>query len=100
MVQRLRDGRSVTASFRPMRAGGFVATFEDITERLRTEERIRYLAQFDALTELPNRASFYEQMEDMLRRLRRGEAVAVMSLDLDHFKNSTTRSATRSAICC
>jgi len=58
-----------------MPKGGFVATFGDITERLRTEERIRHLAQHDALTGLPNRVTFYERMEAVLRHLRRTESV-------------------------
>jgi diguanylate cyclase (GGDEF)-like protein len=70
-----------------MAGGGFVATFEDITERLQAEEKIRYLAHYDALTSLPNRASFYERMETILGHLRRAESIAVYSLDLDRFKN-------------
>ena len=87
VVTTLNDNTTISITHRPMSNGGFVATFEDITERLRTEERIRYLAQFDALTDLPNRVSFYERMEEVLRHLRRGESVGVLSLDLDHFKN-------------
>ena len=86
-IQHLTDGRSIAISHRPMPDGGFVATFEDITERLRTEERIRHLAHYDALTGLPNRTTFYEQTESILAHLRRGESIAVMSLDIDHFKN-------------
>ena len=86
MIERLTDGRSITLSYRPMEKGGFVVTFEDITERLLAEEKIRHLAHFDALTDLPNRVSFYERMEEVLSHLRRSETVAVLSLDLDHFK--------------
>ena len=85
MVQ-LTDGRTISVSHRPMPAGGFVATFEDITERLFAEERIRHLAHFDALTDLPNRVTFYERMDSILAHLRRSESVAVLSLDLDRFK--------------
>jgi diguanylate cyclase (GGDEF)-like protein/PAS domain S-box-containing protein len=86
-VQRLTDGRSISISYRPMPAGGFVATFEDITERLLAEEKIKHLAHYDALTDLPNRVTFYERMETVLSRQRRSETIAVLSLDLDRFKN-------------
>lgn len=87
LVQRLTDGRSISISYRPMPAGGFVVTFEDITQRLHAEERIKRLAHYDTLTELPNRATFYERMESILGHLRRSESVAVLSLDLDRFKS-------------
>lgn len=87
LVERLTDGRSISVMHRPTPDGGFVATFEDITERLLAEERIRHLARHDALTNLLNRVAFYEQMETVLSHLRRSETMAVLSLDLDHFKS-------------
>lgn len=87
MIERLTDGRSITLSFQPMPTGGFVVTFEDITQRLLAEEKIKHLAQFDALTDLPNRVSFYERMDVVLSHLRRSETIGVLSLDLDHFKS-------------
>jgi diguanylate cyclase (GGDEF)-like protein len=51
----------------------------------RTAE-IRHIATHDALTGLPNRAFLHEKMEDALARVRRGEMLAVLCLDLDHFK--------------
>ncbi len=87
LVQRLTDGRSISIAFRPRPGGGFVVTFEDITARLAAEERIRHLAQFDALTDLPNRVSFYERARAILAHLPRGGTAGFLSLDLDHFKN-------------
>jgi diguanylate cyclase (GGDEF)-like protein len=87
VTERLTDGRSISISHCPIPGKGFVVTFQDITERLRTEEKIRYLAHHDALTDLPNRVAFYEQLESILKDLQRGESAAIISLDLDHFKS-------------
>jgi diguanylate cyclase (GGDEF)-like protein/PAS domain S-box-containing protein len=80
------DGRSVIVSHQPMPGGGWVSTHEDITERRRAEARIEHMARHDALTDLPNRVLFREQLEQHLGHLRRGEPLAVLCLDLDHFK--------------
>jgi diguanylate cyclase (GGDEF)-like protein len=86
-VTTLSDGTTLLITHRPMADGGFVATFEDITERLLAEERMRHLARHDALTDLPNRITFLERLRADLGRLRHAEQLKVLSLDLDHFKN-------------
>ncbi len=86
-ITKLPDGRIISIINQPMADGGWVATHEDITERLIAEEKIRHLAHYDALTDLPNRVTFYERMETALSRQRRSETIAVLSLDLDRFKN-------------
>jgi diguanylate cyclase (GGDEF)-like protein len=81
------DGRVVEVTSRPMPGGSWVATHEDITERRRAQQRIAHLALHDALTDLPNRASFNEHLADTLARAAAtGESFALMSLDLDRFK--------------
>jgi diguanylate cyclase (GGDEF)-like protein len=70
----------------PTADGGWVATHEDITEQKRAEERISYAAHHDSLTGLPNRKLFSEQLEQALKRVRRGEQLAVLCFDLDHLK--------------
>ena len=70
-----------------MTGGGWVATFEDITEWRKAEEKISHMARHDPLTDLPNRTLFHEQMERALRRTRRDGQIAVLCLDLDHFKD-------------
>jgi diguanylate cyclase (GGDEF)-like protein/PAS domain S-box-containing protein len=64
-----------------------LSVIEDVTERKRSEERIAHLAHYDALTDLPNRVFFREQLERALKHVRRGERLAVLYLDLDKFKS-------------
>ncbi|HEY0855099.1 MAG TPA: EAL domain-containing protein [Devosia sp.] len=82
----LEDGRIIAIHHHPMADGGWVATHEDVTEQRANEARVRHLARHDALTDLPNRVYFRDEMERLEARIRRDEAVAVLCLDLDHFK--------------
>jgi diguanylate cyclase (GGDEF)-like protein/PAS domain S-box-containing protein len=82
-----RNGRSIRVVDQPMRGGGWVATFEDITEWQAAQEQISHMARHDALTNLPNRTLFREQLEKALRLVRRSDQLAVLCLDLDHFKD-------------
>jgi diguanylate cyclase (GGDEF)-like protein len=84
--QHLANGRIVQTYQQPMADGGWVSTFEDVTERRRAEAQIAHMSRHDALTDLPNRVLFRERMEQHLARVRRGESLAVLWLDLDHFK--------------
>ncbi len=85
-VFELQSGRIVQMVKRPLKDGGWVATHEDITERRIIEARIAHLAHHDVLTNLPNRVLFREKMNEGLARVARGEMLAVLCLDLDHFK--------------
>jgi diguanylate cyclase (GGDEF)-like protein/PAS domain S-box-containing protein len=82
----LQDGRIIQVTYNPMGAGGYVATHEDVTEAIQAEARIAHMARHDALTGLPNRTLLRERMEEELARVRRGGGLAVLCLDLDHFK--------------
>lgn len=65
-----------------------LAAFIDVTEQRKAEARIVHMAHHDALTNLPNRVLFRERLDEVLVRARRnGEALAVLCLDLDHFKS-------------
>ncbi|WP_149539184.1 putative bifunctional diguanylate cyclase/phosphodiesterase [Siccirubricoccus phaeus] len=82
------QGRSLWVSHRPLADGGWVATYEDVTESRRAEARIRYLANHDALTDLPNRRHFGEQLQEALLAHDDGrQDVALLLIDLDNFKN-------------
>ena len=59
----------------------------DISERRRVESCMRHLAEFDALTDLPNRVLFSDRLDRALARRRRdGSQLALLFVDLDHFK--------------
>ena len=79
----LGDGRVIASVCSPTSNGGWVATFEDVTERRQAEAKIMHMARHDALTDLPNRVLFREKMEQALVH---GEKLAVLFLDLDRFK--------------
>jgi diguanylate cyclase (GGDEF)-like protein len=83
----LKDGRAIAISIQPMEGGGWVATHEDISERRRAEAKMAYMARHDALTELPNRVLLSERLGQALAHVERGQRLAVLSLDLDLFKN-------------
>jgi diguanylate cyclase (GGDEF)-like protein len=79
----LTGGRVVACVYRSMANGGWVATYEDVTERRRSEAKILHMARHDALTNLPNRVMFRESLEQALQA---GEKFAVLYVDLDRFK--------------
>jgi diguanylate cyclase (GGDEF)-like protein len=86
-IMETQDGRSILLVNQPLANGGWVATQEDITERARAEKKIAHLAHYDALTDLPNRVLFREQLERELARAKRGEQLAVLYIDIDEFKS-------------
>src|SRR2546423_15584197 len=83
----LAAGRIIKIRHEPMSDGGWVAIYEDITERHRAEEHIAHMARHDALTQLPNRVLLREKMAEGLARVESlGESMAGFYLDLDNFK--------------
>lgn len=60
---------------------------QNITERRRAEQRIRYLARIDALTKIPNRMQFQHLLQRSIARARRaGNPLCLFYVDIDHFK--------------
>jgi diguanylate cyclase (GGDEF)-like protein len=80
------DGTIIEVRGVPLASGGFVTTYMDMTERRRAEVRIAHMAHHDALTDLPNRVLLQDRLEQALARVRLGERLAVLCLDLDDFK--------------
>jgi diguanylate cyclase (GGDEF)-like protein len=71
-----------------MENGKRVLAIRDIRQRLAQESRIRHLAQNDALTGLPNRVTFAERLDrDIARMPATGRKLAVVSFDLNNFKD-------------
>ncbi len=64
-----------------------LAVLEDVTARKVANDRIAHLAHYDALTGLPNRVHFREQLEQALQWVHRGGRLATLYLDLDQFKS-------------
>jgi diguanylate cyclase (GGDEF)-like protein/PAS domain S-box-containing protein len=66
----------------------YLVQVQDITDRKSNERRLAYLAQHDALTDLPNRTLFRERVVRAMERVRHGKRpLALMYLDIDHFKS-------------
>jgi len=71
---------------------GVSVTARDITQRKTIEAQLRERAENDVLTGMPNRARFFERLEGGLKRARAERTgVAVLFLDLDHFKQVNDR---------
>lgn len=85
MIWELVDGRVFAITHQPMEEG-WLAAYDDVSERRRADARLAYIARHDALTSLPNRAMFHERLELALAFARRGRLIALHCLDLDQFK--------------
>ncbi|WP_426339617.1 EAL and GGDEF domain-containing protein [Pseudoduganella sp. S-14] len=69
------------------RVSNYMGTVTDITERKKTEEHTRHLAEHDFLTDLPNRVLLLDRLRLALAAARRNQAMlAVLFVDLDRFK--------------
>jgi diguanylate cyclase (GGDEF)-like protein/PAS domain S-box-containing protein len=92
MVNAVRQGSGWTSAPRASGSGSdvshYIFTSIDISDRKRSEQRIRFLAEHDVLTELPNRSLCIERLRLAVQQAQRtGRKVAVMFIDLDRFKD-------------
>ena len=84
-LQRALEVRVATLGSGPGRQ--WVVYLRDMADRRQTQEQLSYLANFDSLTGLPNRALFRDRLaQAKTRSLRTGRPMALMFLDLDRFK--------------
>jgi len=80
------DGRLIEIKNQPSAAGGWLATHDDVTERIRADERIAHMAHYDALTDLPNRVLMRGHLERRVAELNHGKPFAILYIDVDEFK--------------
>jgi len=86
-IMETSGGRALRVIDQPKQGGGWVATFEDITESRQAQARIAHMAHHDALTGLANRTQLVEKLASAFAVLStRDGSVAVHFLDLDRFK--------------
>jgi diguanylate cyclase (GGDEF)-like protein/PAS domain S-box-containing protein len=88
-VMKTSAGRTLRVDDQPMqKGGGWVSTFDDITEWREAQDQIAYMAHHDALTGLANRTLLIEKLNDALASAgSQHDAVAVHFIDLDRFKS-------------
>ena len=84
----LRDGRMIAVRWSALEAGGWACACEDVTARRSSETRLAHVARHDPLTGLPNRQTFQEAVQRAVLRRLPGQAVAVLLLDLDRFRQA------------
>ncbi|HEY1931587.1 MAG TPA: EAL domain-containing protein [Acetobacteraceae bacterium] len=81
--EQLSAGRVLRVAYRPLDDGGWLATYEDVTEHQQAQAQVAFMALHDSLTNLANRALLLDRLQEALARV--GE-VAVLFIDLDRFK--------------
>nr|CAD6424208.1 PAS domain S-box protein [Rhizobium sp. Q54] len=82
----LPDHRAFAVSHEPIADGGWLATYEDVSERRQAEARIIHMAHHDALTDLPNRLLVRKALLERCAEPVSENSVAILLLDLDGFK--------------
>jgi diguanylate cyclase (GGDEF)-like protein len=81
------DEASIQVGYVPMTEGGWVVTYEDISERRKVEANTEYLAHHDVLTGLPNRLAFTLRLDHLLGNRADRRSFALLFVDVDDFKD-------------
>ena len=83
----LNDDRHIEIRNQLMDNGGWLSIHDDVTERYKSEKKIKYLADYDTLTNLPNRMQVQEALKKAIRQSSNdGTEMALLYIDLDGFK--------------
>lgn len=90
-LQELGDGRLIAIHHQPLKGGGWVSTYDDITEQRKARVKMEFLAHHDGLTALPNRILFAERLESAMALASYEEPCSLICLDLDGFKRVNDR---------
>ncbi|MCB1385482.1 MAG: EAL domain-containing protein [Nitratireductor sp.] len=80
------DGATIEVTFNPMNEGAGVIVLEDVSARVKSEQEIRQLANFDPLTHLPNRRYFAAEVKARIEKDGGDAAFSLFFADLDNFK--------------
>ena len=78
-----QSGLIINVQVRPLDKGGWIATYEDVTEQHRAEAQVKFMAGHDGLTGLANRTMFHRRLHELVKS---GSRFTLLSLDLDRFK--------------
>jgi diguanylate cyclase (GGDEF)-like protein/PAS domain S-box-containing protein len=85
-----KSGKSIPVSYTSAamdESGDRIYAAQNITERRKAEQRIRYLARIDALTKIPNRMQFQHLLQRAIARANRSKkSLGLLYIDIDNFK--------------
>lgn len=83
----LSDGRHVEIRNHLMTNEGWLSIQEDVTDRYKSEKKIKFLADYDTLTGLPNRTQTHDTLQAAIEQARKNDTkLALLYIDLDGFK--------------
>ena len=92
ILQELEGNRWLRIDERKTRSGGIAGVRSDVTEMVQARQQLEHFATTDALTGIGNRRLFDRRLDEELRRAQRhGQPLALLMVDIDHFKRYNDR---------